>query len=238
MEENKMKKKYQTLLFDIDDTLLDFGAAENEALEKLFSRVDGVKLTDTIKKDYKKFNQSLWKSMEQGKLSREKLLSTRFTEFFNQEFGIEVDNNKMSEQYLTYLSQGHQEVTGAHQLLNELQQQSFKLFVVTNGVERVQTKRLADSHFDAYFTDIFISEQTGYQKPNKKFFNYVFNKISDFDSDNSLIIGDSLTSDIAGGINAGIDTVWFNPEHKRNLTNYSADYTVHRLSEIKNLLIN
>ncbi len=238
MEENNLKKKYQTLFFDIDDTLLDFGAAENQALEKLFSTVAEVELTAVVRKNYKMFNQSLWKRMEQGKISREKLLSTRFADFFNQEFGMNVDNNQMSEQYLIYLAQGHQEVTGARQLLNALHRKSFKLFVVTNGVKSVQTKRLVDSHFDTYFTDIFISEQTGYQKPNKKFFNYVFDNVRNFDADSSLIIGDSLTSDIAGGINAGIDTMWFNPERKKNLTNYSADYIVHSLSEINNLLIN
>ncbi|KRM90801.1 HAD superfamily hydrolase [Liquorilactobacillus cacaonum DSM 21116] len=237
MEEWTLTKKYQTILFDIDDTLLDFKATENQALERLFSEIDGINLNEHIKEDFRIFNQGLWKKLEQGKISREQLLGTRFADFFNNEFNLVVDNEKISRKYLTYLSKGHQEIEGARKLLTDLKNYGYDLYVVTNGIKRVQIPRLADSHFAQFFSQIFISEEVGFQKPNKNFFDFVFENIEGSKPQNSLIIGDSLTSDVLGGINAGIDTIWFNPKNNKNLVKYKASYTVNNLFEINNILI-
>lgn len=122
-------------------------------------------------------------------------------------------------------------------MLTDLKNYGYDLYVVTNGIKRVQIPRLADSHFAQFFSQIFISEEVGFQKPNKNFFDFVFENIEGSEPQNSLIIGDSLTSDVLGGINAGIDTIWFNPKNNKNLVKYKASYTVNNLFEINNILI-
>jgi len=226
--------RYKTLLFDIDDTLLDFNANENQALARLFASL-GIKLTSEGQASYKQFNQSLWKRLELGELSYEDLIANRFISFFKQYFDLTV-GPELNQRYLGYLAEGHQEVFGAKRLLRDLQLAGHELYVVTNGVKVVQEKRLTDAQLKPFFKGIYISEEVGYQKPNKKFFQNVFADIGDVDLNTTAIIGDSLSSDIKGGINSGISSIWFNPQKQQLPDKFQPDYQVSSLAEIKKIV--
>ncbi|WP_407371053.1 YjjG family noncanonical pyrimidine nucleotidase [Carnobacterium sp.] len=226
-------KRYQTLLFDVDDTLLDFKAAENYALQKLFSEHDIV-LTDDIKQFYQDMNQKLWSSFEKGEIKREELLHTRFSILFKK-VGLTLNGAHLDNLYRQYLEESAVLIDGAKSLVQKLTKQ-YNLYVVTNGVARTQFIRLNNSELTTYFKDIFVSEEVGYQKPTKEFFNHVFEKIPHHSANKTLIIGDSLTSDIQGGVNAGIDTCWFNPNGSKNATPIPT-YEIHRLQTLENMLL-
>ena len=226
-------KKYQTLFFDVDDTLLDFGAAENAALRMLFED-QNIPFTDEIAADYKKINQGLWRSFEDGKFDRDEVVNTRFAILFK-EYGQAVDGALLENKYRSYLEEGHQLVDGAMELITELHNQH-DLYIVTNGVSKTQDKRLRNSGLHPLFRDIFVSEDTGYQKPMKEFFDYVFARTPNFSVEQGLIIGDSLSADIRGGYLAGIDTCWFNPDRKPNNTDLVPTYEIQRLDELFRIL--
>jgi 2-haloacid dehalogenase len=226
-------KEYKTLFFDVDDTLLDFGAAEKLALQLLFEE-QNVPLTTEIEENYKRINQGLWKSFEEGNLTRDEVVNTRFSLLFNQ-YGKEVDGTLLEKNYRSFLEQGHQLVDGAFELITELHSQ-YDLYIVTNGVSSTQDKRLRASGLYPLFKGIFVSEDTGFQKPMKEFFDFVFARIPHFEVNHALIIGDSLSADIVGGELAGMDTCWFNPNMKPNHSDISPTYQIHKLEELKGIL--
>ncbi|MFD3447162.1 YjjG family noncanonical pyrimidine nucleotidase [Microbacteriaceae bacterium 4G12] len=226
-------KHYQTLLFDVDDTLLDFGAAERVALRSLFEEQQ-IPLTAEIEADYKEINQGLWKSFEEGKLDRYELVNTRFSILFKK-YGQEVDGVLLEKNYRSYLEEGNQLINGALELITDLQKQ-YDLYIVTNGETKTQDKRLRSSGLHPLFKDIFVSEGTGFQKPMKEYFDYVFARIPSFSPEQALIIGDSLSADIKGGQLAGIDTCWLNPEIKPNNTDIIPTYEIKKLDELYRIL--
>ncbi|CEG27249.1 YjjG family noncanonical pyrimidine nucleotidase [Bacillus sp. B-jedd] len=226
-------QKYKTLLFDVDDTLLDFGATEKLAL-KLLLEEQGIKVTEEIEALYKKINSRLWISFEEGNVSRDEVVNSRFAELFG-ELGREGDGPELEASYRAYLDEGHDMLEGALELITNLHTR-FDLYIVTNGVSRTQYRRLTDSRLLPYFKGIFVSQDTGYQKPMKEFFDFVFSKIPGITAEETLIIGDSLTSDIKGGNLAGIDTCWFNPALKPNRTAIAPTYEINHLAELYEIL--
>lgn len=226
-------KKYQTLLFDVDDTLLDFGAAEKEALYLLF-KDQKITLTDEIEERYKEINQGLWSAFEKGEINCDELVNTRFALLFK-EYGKEVDGALLERNYRTHLEEGHQLIEGALELITSLQDR-YNLYIVTNGVSTTQDKRLRASGLHTLFKDIFVSEDTGFQKPMKEYFDYVFARIPNILAEDTLIIGDSLSSDIKGGHLAGIDTCWFNAHMKPNNTEIMPTYQIQKLEELYQIL--
>ncbi|PQZ53806.1 noncanonical pyrimidine nucleotidase, YjjG family [Bacillus sp. MYb209] len=226
-------KKYKTLLFDVDDTLLDFQKAEKIALRMLFEEKE-LLLTDEIEDRYNKINKSLWGSFEKGEITRNEVVNTRFSILFK-EYGEEVDGILFENNYRSYLEEGNQLMQGAFEFINQIQSK-YDLYIVTNGIFKTQDKRLRNAGLHALFKDIFVSEDTGFQKPMKEYFDYVFERIPNFASEEGLIIGDSLSADIKGGYVAGIDTCWFNPEKKSNDSEMVPTYEVHKFEELYALL--
>ncbi|ADY24616.1 YjjG family noncanonical pyrimidine nucleotidase [Bacillus paranthracis] len=226
-------KKYKTLLFDVDDTLLDFQKAEKSALRMLFEE-KGMSLTSEIEAQYKKINKSLWTAFEEGKINRDEVVNTRFSILFK-EYGEEVDGILFENNYRSYLEEGNQLMEGALQFINQIQSE-YDLYIVTNGISKTQDKRLRNAGLHALFQDIFVSEDTGYQKPMKEYFDYVFERIPNFVPEEGLIIGDSLSADMKGGYVAGIDTCWFNPERKLNDSGIIPTYEVHNFEELYAIL--
>ena len=226
-------KKYQTLLFDVDDTLLDFAAAEVLALNLLFES-QNIPPTKDMEDNYKKINHRLWSLFEEGKITRDEVVNTRFSLLYK-EMGQLTDGVLLEKNYRGYLEEGNQLINGAFELVSALQNH-YELYIVTNGVSRTQDRRLRDSGLHPLFKEIFVSEDTGFQKPMKEFFDYVFARIPNFPVDRGLIIGDSLSSDIKGGQLAGLDTCWFNPDRKPNNSAILPTYQIEKLDELYQLL--
>lgn len=228
-----MKKNYDTLLLDADDTLLDFGKTEKAALENTFGEY-GLRLTDEIRDIYKTVNHELWSAFERGEIPKETITSTRFSRVFDT-VGYQVDGRRFQLDYQRALARGYFLIDGARELCEELAGQ-YRLYCVTNGVAATQYSRLAGSGLDNYFDKIFVSEEIGHQKPSTHYFSAVFQSIGRFDPSHALIVGDSLTSDIQGGKNTGIDTCWYNPSGKTAEPALKADYDIRKLDELMAIL--
>ncbi len=226
--------KYNTLLFDADDTLLDFGKSEKEAVRDcLIAR--GFDSSDGIIARYSEINQLHWKMLERGEISRERLYVERFAAFCR-EMGFDCDAQKFSDDYLTALSTKSYLIDGALEMCEKLSRH-FRMYVVTNGNAGVQHGRFDPSPVAKYFKRSFISEEMGFAKPRVEFFDKVFAEIPDFSRENTLIIGDSLTSDIQGGINAGLDTCWYNPKHADVPEGMNITYVAYNYDDMISLLL-
>lgn len=225
---------YNFLLFDLDHTLLDFEAAEDVALELLLKEA-GVTAIQAYKDYYVPMNKAMWEDLTAGKISKPDLIRTRFARLFAH-FGREVNGADFAERYQHYLSQQGQILEGATALLETLVEQGYRLFAATNGVTFIQKGRLAQSGLSSYFEQVFISDEVGLHKPQKAFYDHIAKVVEGFDNSRALMIGDSLTADIQGGINAGIDTAWYNPAGLKNVTTIQPTYTIADYSTLLELL--
>lgn len=224
---------FQTIFLDLDDTLLDFGAAERVAISKTFQEI-GMEPTPALLRRYSEINQSQWEAFERGEITRETVLTRRFELLFA-ELGMAQDPAVTEDIYRTYLGVGHYFVPGAEELLAYLAPK-YDLYLASNGVAATQYSRLESAGIGHYFKEIFISETTGYHKPEREYFDYCFARIENFDPQRTLMIGDSLTSDILGGKNAGIKTCWFNPKHKPRHPDITPDYEIDTLLALRAFL--
>ena len=215
---------YKFLLFDLDHTLLDFDTAEDVALSQLLKE-EGVEDIQAYKDYYVPMNKALWKDLELKKITKAELINTRFAKLFAH-FGIEKDGVYLAERYQFYLSKQGQTFPGVEDLLRKLISQGYELYAATNGITYIQTGRLKQSGISPYFKEIFISEQLHTQKPDAAFYEKIGALIPNFDKNQTLMIGDSLSADIQGGNNAGIDTIWYNPHHLENKTLAHPTYEV------------
>ena len=215
---------YKFLLFDLDHTLLDFDTAEDVALTQLLKE-EGVADIQDYKDYYVPMNKSLWKDSEEKKITKQELVNTRFSKLFSH-FEIEKDGVYLAERYQFYLAQQGQVFSGAMELLDSLIERGYELYAATNGITTIQTGRMAQSGLAPYFNQVFISEQLQTQKPDPLFYDKIGQQIAGFSKEKTLMIGDSLTADIQGGNNAGIDTIWYNPHHLENKTQAQPTYEV------------
>lgn len=223
----------KTVLIDLDDTILDFHKAEAEALKETLIQLDIEPKPEAIA-TYSMVNEGMWKLFEEGKVTRPQVLLWRFDIFFA-ELEVERSGIQAKEIYEEKLGEGHYFMPGAEELLKELST-GYDLYLASNGTAIVQAGRIKSAGIAPFFQDIFISELIDFHKPQKEFFDYCFSKIPDFSKEHTIIIGDSLTSDIKGGNNAGIHTCWFNPKGEPAREDIPAEYEVRTLREIPGLL--
>lgn len=233
---NEGMDMYKYLLWDIDGTVLNFLASEAYAIRVLFQKYNIGECSDDMLKQYSKINAKYWKMLERGERAKPEILVGRFREFFDI---IGVEDTSIAENfnrdYQITLGDHIEFVDNAKDILLS-QKGKYILAAVTNGTKVAQEKKLRLSGLDEIFDAIFISENVGAEKPNKDFFDYIFEKLNIIDKNEVLIIGDSLTSDMKGGLLAGIDTCWFNPSHHPNTLGMSVSYEIDDLSKISDII--
>ena len=220
------------LFLDLDDTILDFRKAEYIAIGKTIGDF-GVEPTEEVRRMYHEINKWHWEQLELGRLTREEVLVNRFGVLFGK-LGKEVDAVACARAYEKNLSQGHFFLPGAEEAVDALSKK-YRLFLASNGTASVQKGRMTSANLYRFFETVFVSQEIGHNKPSKAYFDACFATIPDFDREKAVMVGDSLSSDIKGGINAGIRTVWVNPEHK-NCGEIQPDYEIESLSQLEALL--
>ena len=223
----------RNVLFDLDDTLLDFRQAERIALTKTLKFLK-VPPTEKILKRYSEINAAQWKRLERGEISREEVNVGRYRLLF-QEFEIAASPEETTAYYDRQLSIGHYFIAGAEELLLTISP-IYRIYLVTNGTEAVQRKRIQSAGLERYVDEVFISEIIGVDKPDVEFFRQCFSHIPDFSANETVIVGDSLTSDIQGACNVGIQSVWFNPHNLLNDTPIRPDFEIQTLQELPKIL--
>ena len=227
---------YKYILWDLDGTILNFKAAENQAIKALFKKHNLGVCTDEMIEDYSVINDKYWQALERGEMTKPEILVGRFVEFFesigantsvaaefNSDYQIELGNYVVFEEH-------------AVEILKAQKEKGLRLIAVTNGTKIAQENKLKTSGLDKIFDAVYISEDVGVEKPNKGFFDAVFEGEKITDKSEAIIIGDSLTSDILGGNNAGIDTVWYNSFNKSNTKNLIVNYEIKNLIEVEKFI--
>lgn len=231
-----MERKYTTLLMDADDTLLDFAADENAAFFRVMKQY-GVPVSQGSAEIYRQINLSLWKALERGEITKPELKQTRFRLFFDAiGYDFQGDCLEFNESYLGFLGEGGRLMEGARETLGELNKRNYDIYIVTNGVAATQRQRLERSGLIGLIHDIFVSDTVGVPKPKKEFFDFVLRRLPEKDKSKILVVGDSLTSDIRGAMNAGLDSVWINIKKEVLPSAFSPTVTVGEISGLLGLL--
>lgn len=222
--------KYYCILFDADNTLLDFDAAERKALAETLAQYNIEPSNETVEK-YRTINEGLWRQLEKGQIRREKLMNERFTRFLK-EIGVSGSGAEMNRYYLNQLST-HPDLMPGNVLdvLHELAEVA-TMAIVTNGFDKVQSRRVKESGIAAFMEEVFVSERLDSEKPNRKIFDTALRTLGVENREHVLVVGDSLSSDIQGGINAGLDTCWLNRNHVENPGQISPTYEIESLEQL------
>lgn len=221
------------LFIDLDDTILDFHKAEEVAIRKTL-KAFGFEPTEAVCTRYSQINQAHWEMLERKELTQDQVLVGRFAQLFS-ELGADADPRQCSLYYMENLGIGHYFLPGAQEAVQSLSKK-YKLYLASNGTTIVQKSRIESAGIAPCFQDIFISQDIGVNKPDKLYFQRCFSRITGFDPAKAMIVGDSLSSDILGGKNAGISTCWVNPKHKPRKAALQPDYEIESLAQLENLL--
>lgn len=223
---------FDILFLDLDDTILDFKKAERIAISATI-RDFGVEPTEEVLSLYHVINKGQWEMLERGEKTRAQILVDRFDILFR-ELKVDVDAEKCARRYEHNLSQGHWFLPGAEEAVKSLHKR-FRLFLASNGTASVQHGRLTSAGLYPWFEKVFVSQEIGFNKPSPDYFNACFAQIPDFDRSRCIMVGDSLSSDILGGINAGIATCWVAPLSK-DLGAIRPDYRIESITQLEELL--
>ena len=223
----------RTVIFDLDDTLFDFKRSEKVALTNTLIEL-GIEPRDETLSKYSEINDGQWKRLERGEATREEILLKRYEILFDW-LGLDIAPIRGQHSYEKNLSRTYFYIDGAEALLEEMAGR-YDLYIASNGTARVQAGRIGRSGIAKYFKRIFISEELGYNKPSPKFFDECFKVIGEEKRGESIMIGDSMTSDILGGINAGILTCLYNPRGIPINGDVRPNYEVRRLEDIPALI--
>ncbi|MFV2000057.1 MAG: YjjG family noncanonical pyrimidine nucleotidase [Acidimicrobiia bacterium] len=224
--------RYTTLLFDLDHTLFDFDASESAAFSKTLATA-GIDDPDRYRDMFAAINTALWADVESGVLSPNEVRTRRFCNLIDGA-GIDADPIVLADHYVIGLGAEGDLFPGAREVLEDLAE-AFTLALVSNGIGQVQRDKIARLGLDTYFDSIVISGEVGTSKPGTGIFDIVFDRLGNPDRTTVLMIGDSLTSDIRGGINYGIDTMWYAPDEPLG-TRYDATYRIGDLNEIADIV--
>ena len=227
--------KYYCILFDADNTLLDFDAAEAKALAETLVHY-GIEPDSQTVETYRRINAGLWQQLEKGQIRREKLMTERFTRFLK-EIGAIARGAEMNRYYLDRLST-HPDLMpgGVLEVLRELSEVA-TLAIVTNGFDRVQSRRVKGAGLLDTIEEVFVSEKLDAEKPSRKIFDAALRTLGVENKEHVLMVGDSLSSDIQGGENAGLDTCWFNPSRAENPGRVNPTYEIARLEELYEIVM-
>ncbi len=225
----------KVILWDVDGTLLDFEKAEYDAIHACFQKFGFGNCTEEMLADYIKINRGYWERLERGELTKQEVLTGRFREFFRAKEFPESLAEAFNDAYQIALGDHIYFCKNSREILSYCAGK-VKQYVVTNGTKTAQDRKLSKSGILSFFDGIFISDVVGYEKPSTEFFNEVFRIIGTYEKGEVLIVGDSLTSDIRGGNNAGILSCWYNPDRKENTAGARADYEITDLMQVAELI--
>ena len=229
---------YKLLLFDADGTLFDFEKAERRAFRNTLEKYKIEGDFSANHKIYEVYNKGVWKDFEDGKITSKELRIKLFRQFLDHLNKAE-DSQEMSRYYIKELAKGTDLIDGAEELIKKVAESDndYEYVIITNGIADVQHPRIMRSKLAGYFKGkIFVSEEVGYPKPDRRYFEGVLKDYSEFQLDEILIIGDSLNSDIKGGVELNIATCWMNPQRHKGTDRLKADYEISQLSELYPLL--
>ena len=225
--------RYQYLLFDADNTLFDFEAANHNAFAQV-CKYCGLPSTEERDDFYESINRPLWHQLDRGEVTKEWLVVERFRRFLAQK-GIDRDPAECNRIQLAGLGSSTALLPHALEVVETLAK-THKLYIVTNAVASVQRSRLANSTIAPYITAAFISEEAGAAKPSRAYFDYVFARIDGITPENCLVIGDSLSSDIKGANNAGLPCCWYNLKNEPRPADLAIDYEIGDLRELYDIV--
>ncbi|WP_105618687.1 YjjG family noncanonical pyrimidine nucleotidase [Vallitalea okinawensis] len=226
--------KYEIIIFDADETLFDFKKSEKDALKNTMLEFNLEYDENHHLKIYKDINTAIWKELEEGLITQKKLKIERFKRFSNK-LDAGFDEHLFAQSYMKHLSNASFLYDDSIAIVESLYK-NYRLTIITNGLKDVQNNRIRKSIIAQYFEDIVISEEIEISKPDPKIFEHALNNINHMNKKKVLMVGDSLTSDIQGGINFGIDTCWFNPNKTDNKTDIQPTYEISNLMELKDVL--
>ena len=227
--------KYPYLLFDADDTLFDFPKASARAFT-LMCQTHGIPDTPEVRQLYHDINRELWDAFDRGEVSKEYVTLERYVRLL-QALGLEDrDPAQCNEDYLSALGEGVYPLPHAEEVCRELVHRGHKLYILTNAVASVQRSRLRGSVFADLITAAFISEDAGASKPDRAYYEYVFDRVPELTAENALVIGDSLATDIRGANNAGLPCCWFNPKRQTPPQGLRIDYIVTDLRQLLDIV--
>ena len=228
-------RRYTTILWDLDQTLLNFDLSMDYAIRAVFGQF-GLEINDGIVARYDVINRGYWNRLEQGEITKEELIVGRFRTLFD-ELGIDrVTPEDVQEVYQKELGSVFFYMDGAKELVTQLRAEGYRQYVVTNGVNATQANKMKLSGLNQIMDGVFVSELMGYPKPRKEYFDACFALLPDVKREECILVGDSLTSDMRGANNAGIAACWFNPEGKAKDVDVHIDYEIHRLDELMPIL--
>lgn len=223
----------KTILIDVDDTIFDFALSAKAAILQAAKEFK-IAFTEEMFNYYLQLNELLWEDYENCIIERSEIFKIRFPKLF-EHFNINADGIKFEAAFLNHFKTEYVFIDGAKDIIEYLAKK-YELYIVSNSMYETQYCRLTNAGIRCFFKDLFVSDKIGYQKPTKEFFNCCFNKIPDFNPEETIIIGDSLTSDILGGKSAGIKTCWFNFKRIPKTKHVNCDFEIHSFEELKEIL--
>ncbi|MDO4459329.1 MAG: YjjG family noncanonical pyrimidine nucleotidase [Clostridia bacterium] len=225
---------YKYILMDNDGTLMDFEKAKRESVKMSWNMLGMEKeFTEEIQQTYDKINDKWWLMLEKGEVTRDELETGRFADFF-EKVGVVADPQKMMELYEENISHMKFILDGATETMKKLSEK-YEIYIITNGFSNIQHGRLDDCEFTPYFRKMYVSGDIGLVKPDKAYFDYVMKDIGDMDKSAYLVVGDSLSSDILGAKNAGMDCAWVHPKGK--VTDLPIKYHIESVKELTEILL-